>query len=193
MKSSIKSAVLAGLVLVFYSSIAIAQDAPSTATQEAIDPEKLTAAVQLIDTILPPESRKDMMAAMMRPMMQNMQSGMQNNPELQKDAEVQKIMQKFIQRQSDRTLSKLMSQLPEMVTAMSRAYARQFTLQEMADAKAFFSTPSGRAYMEKAGGVMADPDVAKWQQNMMESGMSDLNSDLKSLTDEIAVHKAKKK
>ena len=40
---------------------------------------------------------------------------------------------------------------------------------------------------------MADPDVAKWQQNMMESGMSDLNSDLKSLTDEIAVHKAKKK
>ena len=149
MKSSIKSAVLAGLVLVFYSSIAIAQDAPSTATQEAIDPEKLTAAVQLIDTILPPESRKDMMAAMMRPMMQNMQSGMQNNPELQKDAEVQKIMQKFIQRQSDRTLSKLMSQLPEMVTAMSRAYARQFTLQEMADAKAFFSTPSGRAYIWK--------------------------------------------
>ncbi len=196
MKILIKSIALAGLLFASNPLIAIAQDAPSTATQEALDPVKLAAASQLLDTVMPPESREAMIAAMATPLMQNITGGMLNSPELQKifaeDSEIQNIFNRYIERERNQTIVKMQKELPNMISAMSRAYARQFSLQEMAEAKAFFSTSSGRAYMTKSIGIMADPDVAKWQQDMMSKMMLGLNDSTQSLVSEIEAYRSSK-
>jgi Uncharacterized protein conserved in bacteria (DUF2059) len=78
------------------------------------------------------------------------------------------------------------------MNAMSRAYARQFTLQEMADAKIFFATPSGRAYMSKAGGIMSDPDISKWQTDLMQSSMAENRTEVSKMKEEVSAHLASK-
>ena len=173
-----------------------AQTNSAVMKMDDVDPTKLASATQLLDTILPVENREEMMSAMLRPMMQNIQSSFENNTSLQKvfndDAEIKKVFQTYMQKLSDKAILKMQLELPTMVTAMSRAYARQFTLQEMADAKVFFSSPSGRAYMSKAGGIMNDPDVTKWMQDYSKSFQSEIESDQAAIFEEIVAIQAKK-
>jgi hypothetical protein len=195
MKKIIKTASMISFLWATIPTIAIAQTEASITANDDVDPAKLAAANKLMDAIMPPDSRAAMMEAMIRPLMQNIQTGLQNNAELQKifsdDAELKTIFLNFMQKQSNITLKKVQQEMPSMMTAMSRAYARQFTLQEMADAEAFYTTPSGRAFMTKGGGIMSDPDVAKWQQDMMTNMLSDKDVSLNALLDEIKAHQEK--
>lgn len=193
----IKSMLLGTCLILNVTSQVKAQSAESVpAATENIDPAKLKAASELIETIMPAADREKMMQNMLTPMMNNMMAGIMQNPDFQKiaseDPSVKNIFEKFIERQKNRTLGKLFSELPNMTTAMSKAYARQFSLQEMADAKAFFITPSGKAYMTKAAGIGADEDIAKWQRNWMASFMSDQPAEMKLLMDDLAVYKNSK-
>jgi hypothetical protein len=195
MRKIIKAVSIISFFWAAIPTIAIAQTEASIAANDDVDPAKLAAANKLMDAIMPPESRAAMMEAMIRPLMENIQAGLQNNPELQKmfsdDTELKNIFLNFMQKQSNSALKKVQQEMPSMMTAMSRAYARQFTLQEMADAEAFYSTPSGRAFMTKAGAIMSDPDIAKWQQDMMTNMLSDKDVSLKALLDEIKAHEQK--
>lgn len=165
-----------------------AQDIPTSAP--TIDKEKLQAASKLVETIMPAADREKMMQNMLTPMMNNITAGIMQDPEFQKlldeDPQVKIIFEKFIERQKTITLTKLNTELPGMATAISAAYARQFSLQEMSDATSFFSTPSGKAYMIKANGIMADEDVAKWQRNLMSKVMADKPAEMKLLMDDLA-------
>ncbi len=188
----LKVGAIALSVIVSASGVALAQTATMSAQQDAVDPAKLAAATKLLDTIMPPESRDTMMASMINPMMDNIKSSLTQNPELQKsmgsDPEMMKIFERFIESRKSSTIIKLQRELPSMMIAMARAYSRQFSLKEMADAEAFFSTPSGRAYMTKAGGIMADPDVAKWQSDMMSTAFTDDDGSLAKFKAEITAH-----
>jgi hypothetical protein len=196
MNRILRVASFAGLMLLSAPQISLAQNDPVSITQEAIDPAKLAAATQLLDIVMPPESRDAMIEAIMKPMMQTMMAGIKEMPELKKifgvDAEVQKIFERFMERQKTSSIAKLQQELPNMMTAMARAYARQFSLQEMADAKAFFATPSGRAYMTKAGGIMADPDIVQEQRSLMSSIFADKNGELAKFKTEIDAYMSSK-
>jgi hypothetical protein len=172
-------------------SVAAQPSMPGVENQ-VIDPARLEAAEAFLETIMPKENRSAMIGSMVRPMMQNLVAGIQNAPDLQEafadDPELQKIFARFVEKQTERSMDKLNAGLPDMMVAMKRAYARQFSLKELSDAKVFFATSSGKAYMSKAGSIMADPDVAKWQQELMATSMQELPAQMKEFMDEVKTH-----
>lgn len=164
-----------------------AQAAP--APTAAPDPAKLAAARALIDVVMPPEARDGMVDAMLRPMMANLQQGLMSNPMFQKDMADPKrraVFDRFLAQRNEATLAKLRAGLPGMFTAMERAYARRFTIEQMADAQAFFATPSGRAYMREGMTIMSDPDVQAWQRTLMQDAMGDMRGEIAQLIAELA-------
>jgi hypothetical protein len=176
--------------------IALAQSDTSSAKSDVIDPATFAAADTLIETIMPKEGRKELIDSMVRPMIKNISDGILNNPEMQaslpEDPELINILNRFIEKQSELAIIGLDKDLPNMLTAMKRAYARQFSVKELQDAQAFFATPSGKAYMIKATGIMADPDVAKWQRDYMTNSMQETNIQLKVFLDQISTYLAEK-
>lgn len=50
---------------------------------------------------------------------------------------------------------------PGIRDGLARSYARRFTVQQLGDMRAFFVTPSGRAYAEQAMTAFMDPDLMK--------------------------------
>ena len=186
------AALLAGAIM---PSAAHAQ-APAAAVA-APDPARLAAARELIDVLMPPESRAQMIEAMIAPMLGNLQQGMAQSPmfsrAMAEHPEMQTRFATFLERQQVRTMTLMRDALPSMVDAMARAYARRFDVAQCRDIKAFFATPSGRAYMQQSLTIMADPDVAAWQRSMMESSMAHMQADVAEFAKQAATPARKKK
>ena len=185
-------ALLAGAV----APSATRAQAPAAAVA-APDPARLAAARELIDVLMPPESRAQMIEAMIAPMLGNLQQGMAQSPmfssAMAEHPEMQTRFATFLERQQVRTMTLMRDGLPSMVDAMARAYARRFDVAQCRDIKAFFATPSGRAYMQQSLTIMADPDVAAWQRSMMESSMAHMQADVAEFAKQAATPEQKKK
>ena len=183
---------LAGAVV---PSAAHAQASPVAVT--APDPARLAAARELIDVLMPPETRVRMIEGMIAPMLGNLQQGMAQSPmfssAMAQDPQMQTQFAAFMDRQQTRTMTLMRDGLPSMVDAMARAYARRFDVAQCRDIKAFFATPSGRAYMQQSLTIMADPDVAAWQRSMMESSMAHMQADVAEFAKQAATPEQKKK
>jgi hypothetical protein len=202
MKRLTKSIFVTGLMMALQPSSAWSQNKmlindKRAATAEAIDSEKLAAATNLINVIMPPEKRKAMIDAMVSPMMRNVVLVAELDSKVSKlyadDPEYKLIFRRFFDKVENYTLSKLELEMPALTTTMSRAYARQFTLQEMKDATAFFSSPSGIAFSEKSVTLMADPGVRKWQIDMMVGMKEEFDPMIKAFANEAASYEASKK
>ena len=172
-----------------------AQASPVAAA--APDPARLAAARELIDVLMPPESRARMIEGMIAPMLGNLQQGMAQSPmfssAMAQDPQMQTQFAAFMDRQQSRTLTLMRDGLPGMFDAMARAYARRFNVAQCRDIKAFFATPSGRLYMQQSLTIMADPDVAAWQRSMMESSMRHMQADVAEFAKQVATPEQKKK
>ena len=193
MRQGFLSAVLlAGAML---PSAAHAQASPVAVT--APDPARLAAARELIDVLMPPESRERMIESMIAPMLGNLQQGMAQSPmfssAMADHPEMQTRFATFLERQQARTMTLMRDGLPSMVEAMARAYARRFDVAQCRDIKAFFATPSGRAYMQQSLTIMADPDVAAWQRSMMQFSMAHMQADVAEFAKQVATPEEKKK
>jgi hypothetical protein len=174
----------------------IVQAAPTPAAAETLDPAKLAAARALIDIVMPPQTRDGMIDAMLKPMMANVSQAALSNPmfakEIGDDPKLRAVFDRFLARQTDTMLARLRAGLPGMFAAMERAYSRRFTVQQMADAQAFFTTPSGRAYMREGMSIMADPDVQAWQRSLMQGSMGNMQGEIAALLAELeAAEKSK--
>ena len=115
-------------------------------------------------------------------MFDNMRRGLSDNPRFAEaigsDPKVRALFDEFMTRQMARTTDTLRASLPGMVDAMARAYARRFDVAQMAEVRRFFETPTGRAYMQASTTIMADPDIARWQRDMMARTMGDVQGDV---------------
>ena len=175
----------------------IAENAPLTADSAAlvrndglgVDPARLLRARALVDVIMPPASRTTMIDTMMRGMMANLGGVIQTSPQMKaliaNDPRIAAAVERFVTRQQEKSLSMLKSNFPGMLDAVAHAYARRFTDAQMADMDAFFQTPSGRAYIAKSATIMNDPDVARWQRDLMTGSMKSVPADLAALSAEI--------
>jgi len=186
------AALLAGAIM---PSAAQAQATPGAVA--APDPARLAAARELIDVLMPPASRAQMIEAMIAPMLGNLQQGMAQSPmfssAMADHPEMQTRFATFLARQQARTMTLMRDGLPGMVEAMARAYARRFDVAQCRDIKAFFATPSGRAYMQQSLTIMSDPDVAAWQRTMMQSSMANMQADVAEFAKQAAMPEEKKK
>lgn len=180
--------------LVALAAPATAQTPPVAAATPAVDPARLTAARALIDQIFPPASREEMIQAMMAPMVDNVRQSIAANPKLMeeigRDPRVKTIFDRFMDRMLARSTDELKAGLPGMIEAMSRAYARRFDLAQLRDLATFFSTPTGRAYVAASKTIMADPDVAVWQRELMTHSLAKTQDEVAAMTKEVAALQA---
>ncbi len=149
------------------------------------EPARLTAAKDLL-AILVPESRREYIANQAVGSVNSMTlTSIMSSPFIRqggaKDPDVQAAIKDFMTRRQTATSALVRGDLPAMLTAMERAYARRFTVAEMAEIKAFFLTPAGKAYAEQSQNIMADPDVVAWQQDLMKRVMADTQRDVPGL------------
>ncbi len=159
------------------------------ATAEEPDADNLAAAIRLVDLILPPRQRSDMINSMVGAMLKNITDGILADPSLQstlnEHPEMRTVFANFVERQRVKSLTQMEESLPGLVDAMGRAYARTFTADQLADMHDFFATPTGQVYVTKSVSLMSDPDVAAWQRGSMQDSMADLPGEIERLMTEL--------
>jgi len=186
----LKRAILA-TCLVALPAVAMAQVAPQAAPPAAapVDPERLAASRALMDQIMPPATREQMITSIMTSMMQSITQPIRQDPNLvaafEKEPRARPIFDRFIERQQELGLELLKTNMPSMLDAMAHAYARRFTLQQLHELATFFATPTGQVYLAQAPTVMSDPDVSAWMSNLMQSQMKRMPAELGKLTTEL--------
>jgi len=155
-----------------------------TVTAAAPDPARLTAATELLNVLMPPATREQMIQGMMTPMLANMRRGLSGNPDfaaaMNRNPQIKALFDQFMAKQEARTTEMMQQALPGMIPAMARAYARRFDVEQLRELRTFFETPTGRAYMQASYTIMADPDVAAWQTQIMQQAMSHTQEDVAS-------------
>ena len=154
-----------------------------------IDPARLTTARALLNIVMPPAKREGMIDAIMKGMTANLQQSMQSSPQLkaafEADPRVAEIMQRFFLKQQSASLTTLKANFPGMIEAMAHAYARRFTVAQMGEMRTFFQTPTGQVYISESPTIVNDPDVAKWQRDLMASTMGRIPAEAQAMMDEI--------
>lgn len=168
---------------------ALAQAAPPPAPAPEPAAANVALAAEVVNLILPPTMRDQMMEQLMGAMMQGMTNAMLDSPELraafEREPRARPILEKSLAQQQAETNALIKGEMPGMVTAMTRAYARRFSLAELDDMKRFFGSPSGQAYVLKSPTVMSDPDVMRWSQMMITRALEKAPAAAKALRDEI--------
>lgn len=173
-----------GLLVLTAPVAANAQSTPAV-IPAPVDPARLSVARALVDTIMPPATRSQMLDGMVRPMLANIQRSIAQDPNFTKlfdqDSRARGLFETFMQRQTDRSLATMQPLMPGMWEAMARAYARRFSIAQMGEIRAFFETPTGRLYMQQSLTMMGDPDIAAWQADAMRQSMHHVQDDVADL------------
>nr|WP_295668479.1 DUF2059 domain-containing protein [Sphingomonas sp.] len=189
-----KSLLLAALLLPMPVAAQVA--APATVPVSAPDPSRVVVARRLMDQIMPPATRDQMMRSMMGAMSQNMVGALRQNAQLTTSLEklpgAQAVFDRFLQRQMEIGTQDLVANLPTMLDAMAKAYARRFTLVQLKEMGVFFATPTGQAYLMQAPTIMSDPDVGVWMNQLMTRSMQRLPEQMAKLKADIEALDKKK-
>jgi hypothetical protein len=189
-----KSLLLAALLLPMPVAAQVA--APAPVPVSAPDPSRVVVARRLMDQIMPPATRDQMMRSMMGAMSQNMVGALRQNAQLRTSLEklpgAQAVFDRFLQRQMEIGTHDLVANLPTMLDAMAKAYARRFTLVQLKEMGVFFATPTGQAYLMQAPTIMSDPDVGVWMNQLMTRSMQRLPEQMAKLKADIEALDKKK-
>jgi hypothetical protein len=189
-----KSLLLAALLLPMPVAAQVA--APAPVPVSAPDPSRVVVARRLMDQIMPPATRDQMMRSMMGAMSQNMVGALRQNAQLRTSLEklpgAQAVFDRFLQRQMEIGTQDLVANLPTMLDAMAKAYARRFTLVQLKEMGVFFATPTGQAYLMQAPTIMSDPDVGVWMNQLMTRSMQRLPEQMAKLKADIEALDKKK-
>ncbi len=159
----------------------------------ALDPARLAASHELIDQLLPPATRDAMMQGMLAPMMANIRQVMTQGQNAQTDPKIKAKVDAFLEEQQAKTIADLKANMPGMIDAMSNAYARRLDVAQLHELKAFFTTPTGQAYMQVSRGAMSDPDVANWQRETMTKSLHRVQADVVTFAKSLAADIAQRK
>ncbi len=176
---------LVALVLTATPAVVTSASAQSPEQGGAVDPARLAAAKRTIDVMMPPAQRRAMFEAMLNPMLANMQQAILSSPDirtaLDADPKAKATLDAFLAGQQQKTIALLQAELPAMFAIMERAYARRFTVTQLDEITAFFSTPTGRLYMDESMKLPADPELLGWQRDLMQRSMADSQKDIEKL------------
>jgi hypothetical protein len=160
--------------------------APAASANAPVDPARLAAARKLIEDIVPPQKRDGMVDGIVRPMMANMRDAMMRSPDMTDLFKQHPVMRdqmlQFLDSETERSLSVAHDTMPVLFEAMATAYARQFTLDQMADMQRFFTSPTGKVYVERVPAVMSDPAITAAQRVMMEKSFEGMQDRIKAMT-----------
>lgn len=178
-----------------------AAEAPKAQT-EVFDPVHLQKAMHVVELVIPPSQRDAMFRAVIDSMTSNMLKGMMDaDPDIQKtmdsNPDLKPVFERFIARQRTFVIDDLKENMPSLMLAYGHAYARQFSPAELDEIAAFFSTPAGAKYVQRATALLTDPDVAEWQRRLAATSHKRMPEEMKKFLEEIgsalASHKEDKR
>lgn len=196
MKSLILAAVLLPMPVAAQVAAPSPVPVPVPIPVSAPDPSCVAVARRLMDQIMPPATRNQMMRSMMGAMSQNMVGALRQNAQLTTSLEklpgAQAVFDRFLQRQMEIGTQDLVVNLPTMLDAMAKAYARRFTLVQLKEMGVFFATPTGQAYLMQAPTIMSDPDVGVWMNQLLTRSMQRLPEQMAKLKADIEALDKKK-
>ena len=176
------------LVSLLATTPALAQPAPAMPTG-APDPARIAAAERLLTVLMPPGRFQAMIDGVTQSMERNVVQSLRGNPTmatlLGDDPRARPILDRYIARLTASSTAAMKTGQPEMMAAMTRAYARRFTVEQMREVEAFFTTPTGQAYMEQGTTIMGDPDVAAWQRKVVAEQFAKMPEAIRQLTVEL--------
>ena len=166
---------------------AAAQTAPAVSAE--VDPARLAEARKLIEIMMPPALREQMVNGMVTGLNQTLSKTLLEDPGLARLIEdkpgAREAVMHFLERQQQYSISDLRTNLPGMLEAMARAYARRFTVEQMREMGAFFATPTGQLYIAQSATIFSDPDVAGWMQQTMRRSLERMPGEVRALQSEL--------
>lgn len=184
-----RKSMVAAIGLCLLASVpASAQTAP--AVQQA-DPAALAAAAPVIDKIWPLGTYRRMMDGTMSKMMDQIMASMfdmraadmagmagadRKAVEKVGDASVGELASKadpYFKERVRLTMNAMTTEMiplfdkiePQVRESLKKIYARRFTVEQLGEMNAFFSTPTGKAYAEQAMLVYMDPEMVQAMQS----------------------------
>lgn len=178
---------IAALLLAVASPV-FAQPAPVAAMAEP-DPDRLAAAARLVEVVLPPALREQMIEQTTSAMVANVGNGVMASPQMvaafEKEPRARPIFERYMARVADDTRTMMRDMMPDMMTVMKRYYARQLTVPQLNEVHDFYATPSGQKFALAAAGVMADAEYGRLMQTTMAKVMERAPAQAKAMTDEL--------
>lgn len=181
----VSTAPLSAAAQTIVSQTAPPATAPAQPAYVEPEPDRIEAARELLEILMPSEQREAMLAAMIEPLMANIQAGLLQSPTLEtafaNTPGAETLFLEFMATQRAREMELATTSLPGMMEAMARAYARRFTRREMRNIGDFFESDAGQAYLLQSNTIMADPDIAAWQRQTMAQSMQQMQADIPEL------------
>lgn len=181
------SLLAAGAVLGWAAPVIAAQPADPPATPvatgeslaaEAIDPERLELARALANTMLPPEHTARFVEEMVDQQMDLVTSAYTDNDEFKQITReaprVARRFNQFVEEASRVTARVITDNMPSLVEATAQAYARRFSVTELKDLQAFYSTPTGQRFATENLMIATDPAMTSWQVRVMTTTQEEL-------------------
>ena len=160
-------------ILLSITSPVLAQ-APAPAAAEP-DAALLVATTRLVEVVMPPRLRDQMVTQMAGGMLDNMTRMMTASPQMPamfaKEPRARPIFERYMATVGDDARRMMREMMPEMQRVLARAYARRLTASQIAVAHDFSAGPSGQAFALAATGVMTDPECGAMVQSMMARAM----------------------
>ena len=187
---------IAGL---FAAQPAVAQSAPKPAakpatSEQALDPQRLALARQIVGAFIPDGTLQKMMSemsgvrsGMMKEMFDKSPKDLGIKGAKEGDKSLGALVREkdpYFEERMAITNKVMMDEMgkimggfePQMREGMSRIYAKRFTLQQLTDIAAFFRSESGKAYGKELMPLMSDPEYVNMMSSMMPKIMKAMPS-----------------
>ena len=180
-------------ILLSITSPVLAQ-APAPAAVEP-DAALLVAATRLVEVVMPPRLRDQMVTQMAGGMLDNMTRMMTASPQMPamfaKEPRARPIFERYMATVGDDARRMMREMMPEMQRVLARAYARRLTASQIAVAHDFYAGPSSQAFALAATGVMTDPECGAMVQSMMARAMERAPAQAQAMRAELQAATAK--
>lgn len=137
-----------------------AQDAPYVAPAEELAEARI-----IIEAMLPPDKREQMLLDLAGTVAQQAAAGFMSGPVFEEPG-IRAIVDRFIADLPTLYRPLFAEHMPKILEATAIAYTREFTLDELRDISAFARTPSGQRYFARMQSLQSDPAVAAANQAM---------------------------
>lgn len=152
---------------------------------------RLALAYEVIDLGLPKNMREAMFSKVMDQMTAQMRQATVQNIKTD-DAEAIAILDAWLAKWVASSKVRLRTHVPALMDGWAAAYADIYTVQELTDIRAFVSTPSGAAFMQKMQDVLGNPKFAVANQAYMTDMMGQLPAAQAELMAQLTAHFEKK-
>jgi hypothetical protein len=137
------------------------EGSPAPATPADLDPRSLALAREIIDISYPQAVRAGLLTRSVRGLAENVRASVTETLGDRVDDEVNQIMNRYFDRMRDLADGVVAQHSPALYEAYARSYARGFTYDELVQVRAFAATPAGARFLQRAGNMISDPDIAR--------------------------------